>query len=240
MKKSAVADVRSAFHPVEHYYFQSYFGRNPVVPLGLSDEELHENYYLNKELAPPPFLLLTEGLWGQPREIENAVARLVLEGIENRLPTFAVMDTKTWSLQTSRPSPSKQASERPVVSLPTFLFEINWATSGPGFDWRETYHVTFLPEYEVHIVTASQDSPDALGFCDLSIGYFEKSEDPVSDAVQVVRDWWLEKVAEYDAIEYESLCGLGAASAAQVAKITGEVWSEETEDVEFEFTLSGD
>lgn len=240
MKTSAYADVRSVFHPVEHYYFQSYFGRKPVIPMGYSDEELFENYYVNKGLASPPFLLLTEGLWGQPLEIENAVARLVLEGIESRLPNFVVMDTKTWSRQTSRPTPPKQASERSVVSLPTFLFEINWATSGPGFDWRECYYVTFLPEYEVHIVTASQDSPDALGFCDLSIGYFKKSKDPVGDAVQVVRDWWLEKVADYDATEYESLCGLGAASAAQVTEITSEVWAAETEDVEFEFSSSGD
>lgn len=237
MKKFASTNI-CAYHPVEHFYFLTYFGNNPTIPLGLGYDELFEHYYLNKQLAMPPYLLLQSGLWDQPLEIENAVARLVLEGVESRLPNFTVMNTETRFVQTSRPAPSKRALTRSVVSLPTFLFEINWATSGPGFDWRESYHVSFVAEYGVHIVTASQDSPDALGFCDLSIGYFDKSDDPTSHALAVVRDWWLSKVADYDAGEYESLCCTGAANRAQIAEITSEVWADKQGDTEFEFTRS--
>jgi hypothetical protein len=31
---------------------------------------------------------------------------------------------------------------------PQLLFSINWATSGPGFEWPEAYYVTYVPGLE--------------------------------------------------------------------------------------------
>jgi len=40
---------------------------------------------------------------------------------------------------------------------PQLLFGINWATSGPGFEWPEDYRVTYIPGLEKYIFTASRD-----------------------------------------------------------------------------------
>jgi hypothetical protein len=51
------------------------------------------------------------------------------------------------------------------------LLCINWADSGPGFSWPEAYHITRIPGFDQHIVTASRDSPDAWGCTDHAIGF---------------------------------------------------------------------
>ena len=40
---------------------------------------------------------------------------------------------------------------------PKLLFSINWATSGPGFEWPEAYYVTYIPGLEKYVFTASRD-----------------------------------------------------------------------------------
>jgi len=73
---------------------------------------------------------------------------------------------------------------------PLFLFMLNWADSGPGFSWPESYHVTWFPHYAVYIVTASQDSPDAHGYTDEAIGFFGKDQDIIDGARSVICEWW--------------------------------------------------
>ena len=46
---------------------------------------------------------------------------------------------------------------------PKLLFSINWATSGPGYEWPEAYYVTYVPGLEKYVFTASRDGADAFG-----------------------------------------------------------------------------
>jgi hypothetical protein len=228
MRTLSLSEESSSYHPLEHFYFRTYLNRQAQLPLEIDEEELYECHFEENEEPLPPYLRLERGFSEDlDSSINNAVAKLMLEPIADRLPNFTAVSRKDGSIRSARPPASKAYKSRAVTGLPNFLFKINWATSGPGFSWEESYHVAFLAEYDVYIVTASQDSDDALGFCDVCIGYFESSQDVIYDALSKVKNWWGGKVGEYDADKYESLTSVGSASVDQIDFITAEVWNSE-------------
>ena len=225
MSLKPATTVASSLHPVEHYYVREYLGIEVDLPYAFDIDRLFESYFQENEIPTPPHLLLNEGIGCDfSRQISNVVARLCLEAIDSKLPRFTVMDDQGVAYSARQGKGPKKAG-RSIVSLPNYLFEINWATSGPGFSWEESYHVSFIAEYDRYVVTASQDSPDAMGFCDLCIGHFGATNDVVSDALEVIENWWGDKVAEYDANPYERISGLGSASIEQIENIARNVWS---------------
>jgi hypothetical protein len=62
--------------------------------------------------------------------LENAVARLVLEGIQDRLPQWATGDKEGNVIFARNILPK---TNRKLSFAPQCLFGINWANSGPGF-----------------------------------------------------------------------------------------------------------
>ena len=224
MKDSSKLEDLSSFHPVEHFYLRSFLGLPAELPDSLEIEQL-VGERCNGNLEDRPYLLL-EDSWNtnEHDRINNAVARLVLSAVSERLPRFLVVG-QDGVIESARPRSKTRRTGGTVASLPVFLFKINWATSGPGFSWEELYHVGYIAEYDVYIVTASQDSDDVFGFCDTCIGYFYETQDFVADALDVVSEWWAGKVAEYGAYEYERLTELGSATLEQVLSITKQVWS---------------
>ncbi len=82
------------------------------------------------------------------RALEAAVAHITLAVIQARLPQSASVSEDQvifFRKQYVRPS-------RSVVLLPQFLFMINWADTAPGLSWPESYHVTYIPEYDRYVV----------------------------------------------------------------------------------------
>ena len=77
--------------------------------------------------------------------LQIAVAQILLHHVQDSLPQWAAIYAR-------------------LQFTPRLLFSINWATSGPGFEWPEAYHVTYVPRLEKHIFTASRDGPDAFGW----------------------------------------------------------------------------
>lgn len=112
----------------------------------------------------------------------NAVARLLLSRIQERLPQWGVV--KDGEVILSRQH--RRAKTRQVDPLPQFLFGINWADSGPGFSWPESYHIAYVPGFERFVVTASFDGTDLWGYADLAIGWFPESTDRIEGAKRVI------------------------------------------------------
>ena len=63
-----------------------------------------------------------------------AVAHVVLEAIEDRLPVWACWKDDKLITGRSYREPHQKPQRRAAL-LPSELFAINWASSGPGFDW---------------------------------------------------------------------------------------------------------
>jgi hypothetical protein len=173
------------FHPVEHEILAQFFNTkslHPVKPHDLKEDAANKNAYIGLVKSADRVL--------EYYALENAVARLVLEGIQDRLPQWATRD-KEGNVKFGRSVVPK--TNRKLSFAPQCLFGINWANSGPGFSWPEEYYLAYVPLYDRFVVTASQDSPDVYGYTDIAIGHFEGViSDVISAAGEQIRNNWSE------------------------------------------------
>src|SRR5262249_17622351 len=84
----------------------------------------------------------------EPDRLQITVAQILLHAVQDRLPQWAAI-TSDGELVTNRRRHARHKDAR-LQFNPRLLFEINWATSGPGFEWPEAYHVTYVPEVHFH------------------------------------------------------------------------------------------
>ena len=154
--------------------------------------------------------------------LRNAVARLVLSEIQDRLPQWAHYNGDgevTLGRKDFRHRPRKGGKR------PRFLFEINWADSGPGFCWPEAYHVADLPGFGVLVVTASQDSPDVHGYTDEAIGSFCQDEPVLEDCRKVITGWWWRRqLNEWEQHRWAELLRTGKVRSEVAEAWAHEVW----------------
>ena len=115
---------------------------------------------------------------------------------------------------------------RKIEVVPQYLLTINWADSGPGFSWPAAYHVTWLPVYDVYIVTESADSPDAYGYCDFAIGYFTEPDDVAKSAGEIIKDDWQWAMNSRDQPRWAYLFGTGLIDEEAAEKMADEVWGD--------------
>jgi hypothetical protein len=123
------------------------------------------------------------------RRIDAAVAFIVLERAEQRLPQWSAIRDDQVILGRERRAASK-IPNRKVLLQPRHLFTINWADSGPGFSWPVAYYITWLPYYDRYVVTASADCPDAFEYCDFALGAFG-IDTPIKEGARkiICADW---------------------------------------------------
>ena len=120
-------------------------------------------------------------------ELDNEVATILLDTFQSHLPNFRWHDQDD-NLRSVRVK--KTIKERKVQLFPLHLFTINWATSGPGIEWPESYSVTYVPSHNVRIVTASADSDDMWGCTDLAIGWCKPYRTPDFGVKKIIQTWW--------------------------------------------------
>ena len=209
------------YHPVEHAILADYFKvERPACArdINLEDAVEHEWDEENHDgvIHPRPsshgdldYYLL-----------ENAVARLVLNGIEKRLPQWAAVYEDGRVLLARKHNHKRKAQ---ITLLPTFLFEINWADSGPGFSWPEQYLVTYVPCYHRYVVTASQDSPDTYGYEDITIGRFSAETTLEAGCRQVIIDWWGQRGGDPE-LRWEAFWNEGLFNFPEACEWADEVW----------------
>jgi hypothetical protein len=155
-----------------------------------------------------------------------AVAHVVLEAIEDRLPVWACMRGNDL-IHSRRYREPQHKPRRQAALFPSELFAINWATSGPGFEWPVSYHLVWVPIYERFVVTASADCPDAFGYADFALGHFSRN-DPVGQSVIriIKRDWTMQR-NECSQERWETVIHTGLVKEAAVNLITDQIWKPE-------------
>ena len=120
-------------------------------------------------------------------ELDNEVATILLDTFQSHLPNFRWHDQKN-DLRSARDN--RFMKKRKIQLFPLHLFTINWATSGPGIEWPESYSVTYVPSHDVRIVTASSDSDDMWGCTDLAIGWCKPYRSPDFGVKKIIQSWW--------------------------------------------------
>jgi len=115
-----------------------------------------------------------------------------------------------------------------VTLLPRFLFHINWADSGPGYSWPDSYLCAWLPGFERWVVTASQDNPEAHGYTEEAIGQFGAARTVRDGAARVILNWWRWQVATWQQWRWAYLFGTGEVDAATATAWADRVWDRES------------
>jgi hypothetical protein len=111
-----------------------------------------------------------------PPRLDIAVAQILLHHVQGTLPQWASVSGDKVSLNRKEHKRHKDAR---LAFNPQLICTINWADSGPGFSWPESYHVTYLPGFDKFVITASRDGPDAWGCSDHAIGVAEAPVRPL-------------------------------------------------------------
>ena len=202
----------SLFLPEEHCIISRWLNVKPKgeAPQDLTSEDAIEKLGLNAETL-------------HIRSSEDyAVACILLERVQGRLPQWgAVKDGETLLARDYR----DRAAERVIELTPSHLFTLNWADSGPGYSWPESYYVTFVPLYDVFIVTGSVDCTDLYGVTDFALGYFAKDKEIVrSSAAIILREW--EALTMYDQYRWQYLFDEGLIDQAYAEKLANAIWDE--------------
>ena len=214
-------DARALFHPVEHAILRQYFGLRALksAPADLTQP-------LNEDDAEdtPPYIGIDRRL--EYFGLENAVARLCLGAIQHRLPQWACF-SKDGTLAFNRKGYARVAHA--VEAKPVFLFELNWADSGPGFSWPTSYYATFIPGYARGVVTGSNDGPDVWGCADIAIGHF-RGNDIRAGAGRVIRRDWRKGFHEYDQSPWEYLFSDGLVTSDEAYAWRKQVWGRRIEE----------
>ncbi|MEX0430377.1 hypothetical protein [Spiribacter insolitus] len=222
------ASIHHYYDPVEICFLCDYL-RMPR-PDALKSRQLEVRLDDRAGQSPEGFIRPVIGAGGSDiLLIENCVARLALNAIEDRLPQwFARRDDG--ELVSSRESQSARSTGVPL--LPTYLFSINWASTGPGLDWPEDYHMGYLPGFDVLVVTASQPSTDVYAYHDQAIGWFPAAGDVEAGIRAIIVDWWRAQASCLQE-RWEELTGVGLING-DAERWADEVWFEEEEEEEEE------
>ena len=157
---------------------------------------------------------------------DAAVAHILLESVEARLPQWALVDCSEENKQP--PVFGRQYRDphgkplRKVSLVPRNLFTINWADSGPGYSWPVQYRLVWVPLFEKWVVTASADSPDAFGYCDFALGYFGRGA-PIEKSVStIIKGDWQAQYTHYEQERWAYLFDF-----ALIGQHTAEQWADE-------------
>jgi hypothetical protein len=149
----------------------------------------------------------------------NALARMILSGYEDTLPAYL------WS------AGGVVHSTRPDVGLKRFktelLLGIDWASSGPGASWPEMYHLGWLPVFDRWVVVASRDTDEIEGYCDRVLGHFADCGEPVSEAANIIRDYWA-GLFEFEQERFEDITAVG--EIVDVDELADSVWGEQVDE----------
>jgi hypothetical protein len=158
--------------------------------------------------------------------LDAAVASVILLPVEQRLPqwTDGVVYARGYT------DPDRKLLRKVSLS-PILLFSINWATSGPGFDWPEAYHLTWLPTHSCFVVTCSTDSDDTFGYCDFALGSVPAGADVTAAACAVISKDWRRKRRIAAQPPWQNFLEAGTVSPVAAETMRAKVWRNFQEDI---------
>ena len=153
--------------------------------------------------------------------LQIAVARVLLNPIQASLPQWAAV-RESGEVLLNRKEIQRHPQAVRLTLEPRLVCCINWADSGPGYSWPESYHVTYIPGLERFIVTASRDGADAFGCADHALGWGSAAEGELLVAKRIIQGFWEHQRNEWDQERWAYLFDDGLIDSA-----TADAWAEE-------------
>lgn len=153
--------------------------------------------------------------------MQIAVARVLLNPIQASLPQWAAV-RESGEVLLNRKEIQRHPQAVRLTLEPQLVCCINWADSGPGYSWPESYHVTYIPGLEKFIVTSSRDGADAFGCADHALGWGSAAEGELLVAKRIIQGFWEHQRNEWDQERWAYLFDEGLIDSA-----TADAWAEE-------------
>lgn len=166
-------------------------------------------------------------------QLQIAVARVLLNSIQGSLPQWAGV-RENGELLLNRKEIQRHPDATKLTLNPRLVCCINWADSGPGFSWPESYHVTYIPGFEKFIVTSSRDGADAFGCADHALGWGAATEGELLVAKRVVQGFWEHQRNEWDQERWAYLFDEGLINRATANSWAEEIWPQDNDSDEDE------
>jgi hypothetical protein len=172
-------------------------------------------------------------------QLQIAVARVLLNSIQGSLPQWAGV-RENGELVLNRKEIQRHPDATKLTLNPRLVCCINWADSGPGFSWPESYHLTYIPGFEKFIVTSSRDGADAFGCADHALGWGAATEGELLVAKRVVQGFWEHQRNEWDQERWAYLFDEGLINRATANSWAEEIWPQDNDSDEDEDEESDD
>ncbi len=99
---------------------------------------------------------------------------------------------------------------------PQLVCCINWADSGPGYSWPESYHVT-----------SPRDGADAFGCADHALGWGSAAEGELLVAKRIIQGFWEHQRNEWDQERWAYLFDEGLVNETTANSWAEEVWPQD-------------
>ena len=149
------------------------------------------------------------------------MAQILLHHVQDSLPQWAAVKDGELLLNRRR---HRRHKDGLLPFRPQSLFSINWATSGPGFEWPEQYRVTYLPGFNKYVFTASRDGDDMWGCADHAIGVADKQGDIREAARKAITAYWRAQADGGGQQRWECLLDEGLIDGRAAMAWAAEVW----------------
>ena len=168
---------------------------NPILEVPFLELDLLEAYLSGTDYPQKSFFKERQiPDLDYPSQTEIAVAQIVLQRIQGRLPQWLTTTERGFLIA------GRRASLRPTkveyLNLkPELLFCVNWADSAPGISWPEAYYITHIPGLDQYIVTASRDSRDIFGCTDHALGFSAASKPRLEACRAILVRYWKKQFA---------------------------------------------
>lgn len=231
MSENAVpAEIpRGLFDDIELAILCDWLGRERPAALASIDTEATRPLEVHPNTREPVRLVASyDGYdYGHDIRLANAVARIALNAIADRLPQWMTRSA-SGQMVFGRESQPRRATT--VDPLPRFLMMINWADTAPGVSWPESYHATYLPGFESFVVTLSADSPEAYGYNDVAIGHFSGDADFDVEVERVICEFWARHTSSDPDMAWADLVSGGYIDARTAYVWRERVWGVEEDD----------
>ena len=158
--------------------------------------------------------------------LQIAVARVLLNPIQASLPQWAAV-RESGEVLLNRKEIQRHPQAVRLTLEPQLVCCINWADSGPGYSWPESYHVTYIPGLEKFIVTSSRDGADAFGCADHALGWGSAAEGELLVAKRIIQGFWEHQRNEWDQERWAYLFDDGLINETTANSWAEEVWPQD-------------
>jgi len=158
--------------------------------------------------------------------LQIAVARVLLNPIQASLPQWAAV-RESGEVLLNRKEIQRHPQAVRLTLEPQLVCCINWADSGPGYSWPESYHVTYIPGLEKFIVTSSRDGADAFGCADHALGWGSAAEGELLVAKRIIQGFWEHQRNEWDQERWAYLFDEGLINETTANSWAEEIWPQD-------------